>query len=236
MKPVNLVPQDQRRRVPSEGSGKGAQAVLGVLAVLLAMVVAYVLTANTVTERQNETEEARLEADRLEAQAVKKDDVSDFTAIAETRVQSVAAVAATRFDWERLMRELSRVMPPGTWLQSASASATGAVEGAGAAAAGAAPAPAPGAAASGSPTANLVGCTSGHSGVAQLMVRLRQLHRVTDVALTQSSKEDATAAAGLEGCGGGGSFDLTLTFSPTAPIGDAPRGATQVPASLGGGS
>ena len=194
MRPVNLVPQDQRRRVPREGSGKGAQAVLGVLAILLAMVVAYVLTSNTVTERQNETEEARVEADRLEAQAVKKVDVSDFTAIAETRVQSVATVAAARFDWERLMRELSRVMPPGSWLQSASASTTGAVEGAAAPVAGAKPAP--GAQASGSPTANLVGCTSGHSGVAQLMVRLRQLHRVTDVQLTQSSKEEASSAAG----------------------------------------
>ena len=118
MRPVNLVPHDQRRRTPSDGSGKGARAVLGVLALLLAMVVAYVLTANTVTERQNETETARVEADRLEAQAAQKGDFSEFAAIAQTRLQSVAGVAASRFDWERFMRELARVMPEGSWLQT----------------------------------------------------------------------------------------------------------------------
>src|SRR5918999_1338342 len=126
MRPVNLVPQEQRRRVPSEGSGKGAYGVLGMLAVLLAMVVAYVLSANSVTDRQNKTETARADADRLEAEAAQKGSFTEFEQIAVTRTASVAGVAATRFDWERLMRELSRVMPAGSWLQSADASTAGA--------------------------------------------------------------------------------------------------------------
>jgi Tfp pilus assembly protein PilN len=237
MRPVNLIPQEQRRRTPSDGSGKGAHAALGVLALLLAMVVAYVLTANTVTERQNETETARVEADRLEAQAAQKGEFSDFAAIAQTRMQSVAGVAASRFDWERFMRELALVMPEGSWLQTADASTTG---DAAAASTTAAPAPsgtaAPAGTATGSPSANLVGCTPDQSDMAGLMMRLRQLHRVEDVELGFSTKEDGSGEASIESCGSNYTFDVTVKFSPGAPVIEAPRGESRVPASLGGGS
>jgi Tfp pilus assembly protein PilN len=231
VRPVNLIPQDQRRRTPSQGSGKGAHAVIGLLAVLLAMAVFYVLTANSVTEKQGQADEARVEAERLEAQAANKASFTDFAQIAQTRAASVAAVASTRFDWERLMRELSRVMPAGSWLTSASASAAGDPNAA------ADPADPAAAAGAGSPSAQLTGCTPKHSDVARMMVRLRQLHRVVDVTLTQSSRADtADAAAAVDSCGSNTTFDLTLTFSPAADGAEAPRGATRVPASLGGGS
>ena len=66
MRPVNLIPQDQRRRAPRQGSGKTAYVFVGALALLLVMVLGYVLTANTVTERQNEADAARAEADQLD--------------------------------------------------------------------------------------------------------------------------------------------------------------------------
>ena len=234
MRPVNLIPQDQRRRTPREGSGRGAHAVLGVLAVLLAMAVVYVLSANSVTEKESQAEEARIEAEQLEAQAANKENFTDFAQIAQTRAASVAAVASTRFDWERLMRELSRVMPAGSWLTSASASVTG-TPGVAANPTDPAATAAPGA---GSPSATLTGCTPKHSDVARMMVRLRQLHRVVDVELTQSSRDDdgGRRDATIDSCGRNTSFDLTLTFSPSAAVAEAPRGATRVPASLGGGS
>jgi Tfp pilus assembly protein PilN len=231
---VNLIPQEQRRRTPSDGSGRGAHAVLGVLALLLAMVVAYVLTANSVTERQNETETARVEADRLEAQAAQKGNFTDFAAIAQRRMQSVAGVAASRFDWERFMRELALVMPEGSWLQTADASTTG-----DSAATATSAAPAPAAApttATGAPSANLVGCTPDQSDTARMMVRLRQLHRVDEVELGSSTKEENTGQAAIDNCGANYKFDLTLKFSPAPPAGEAPRGEARVPASLGGGS
>jgi Tfp pilus assembly protein PilN len=234
MRPVNLIPQDQRRRKPREGSGKGAHAVLGVLAVLLAMAVVYVLTANSITEKESQAEEARIEAEQLEAQAANKESFTDFAEIARTRAASVAAVAATRFDWERFMLELSRVLPAGSWLTSASASVSGDSS---TVASPTDPGAATAAPAGGSPSAALTGCTPKHSDVARMMVRLRQLHRVVDVELTQSSRAEAGAgAAAIDGCGQNTSFDLTLTFSPTAAVAEAPRGATRVPASLGGGS
>jgi Tfp pilus assembly protein PilN len=232
VRPVNLIPQDQRRRTPSEGSGRGAYALLGVLGVLLVMLVGYVLTSNTVTERESQAEEARVEADRLEAEAINKDSFTDFATIAQTRAASVAGVAATRFDWERLMRELSRVLPEGSWLISAEGSVSG-DPGAAAPTGEATPAPAT---AGGTPSLHLAGCTPKHSDVARMMVRLRQLHRVTDVQLAQSAQEDDGGDATLDNCGNSTSFDMTVFFSPTAPVAEAPRGAPRVPVSLGGGS
>lgn len=234
MRPVNLIPQDQRRRTPRAGSGKTAYFLLGGLALLLVMVVGYVLTSNTVTERKNEAETARVEADQLEAEAAQANAYTDFAQIAVQRTQSVAGVAATRFDWERFMRELSRVMPAGSWLQSADASVLGAPGGStattdpAAAAAGTTTTPAP--------AANLIGCTPDQDDVARMMVRLRQLYRVEEVELNESTAGPTGDKPSPEACGKLYTFNLTVNFTPTPPERQAPRGTNRVPASLGGGS
>jgi Tfp pilus assembly protein PilN len=231
MKPVNLIPQDQRRRTPKDGSGKTAYLVLGGLALLLVMVVGYVLASNTVTERQNQADAARAEADQLEARAAQEASYTDFAQIAVQRTQSVAGVAATRFDWERFMRELSRVMPEGSWLQSADASVLGDPNASGATD------PATAAtAATPSPAANLIGCTPDQDDVARMMVRLGQLYRVDDVELNESTKGAGSDSASPEACGRLYTFNLTVKFTPAPPARQAPRGSNGVPASLGGGS
>jgi Tfp pilus assembly protein PilN len=233
VRPVNLIPQEQRRRTPREGSGRGAHAMLGVLGLLLAMVVAYVLTSNSITERKSDAEAARVEADQLEARATTKDNFTDFAEIAVTRTKSVADVADDRFDWERFMRELSRVMPAGSWLNSADASVTGDTGTEGAAAVD----PATAATATpASPTATLAGCTPDQSDAARLMVRLGQLHRVDEVELNQSVKEDSEGEVSVDNCGTNYLFEITVRFSATSPAREAPIGEARVPASLGGGS
>ena len=232
MKPVNLLPQDQRRRQPREGGGKGAYVVIGLLALLLAMVAASVLTGNQVTDRESKAAAASSEADALEAEAAQQADYTDFAAIAETRRTSVAGVASSRFDWERLMRELSRIMPEGGWLQSADASVLGdpldASEAATADPALAAAAP--------TPTASLVGCVPDQTDTARMMVRLRAMHRVDEVELNESSRQAGDEEVTVDNCGSYYKFDLTVKFSPTADASEAPRNSGRVPASLGGGS
>jgi Tfp pilus assembly protein PilN len=228
MRPINLIPQEQRRRTPTEG-GKGAYALLGVLAVMLAMVAGYVLSSNQVTERENEAAAAAAEAERLEAEAAKRVNYTDFAQIAQTRLLSVAGVAQTRFDWERLMREVARIMPEGSWLQSAEASATGT-------AAEAESSTSTTVTSTAGPSATFVGCTPDQSDVARMMVRMRQMHRVADVALNESGREASAQPATVDNCGTFYTFDLTVTFDPTEPSNASPRGAARVPASLGGGS
>ena len=231
MRPVNLVPQDQRRRVRSETSGKGAHVVLGVLAVLVAMVAGYVLSSNQVTERENQAAAAAAEAQALEAKAVGQANYTDFAQIAQTRLQSVAGVAGTRFDWERLMREVALIMPAGSWLQSADASVLGDAAASAAAATTTTTSVAPA-----GPSATFVGCTQRQSDVARMMVRLRQMHRVVDVTLNESAQQGSDQPATVDSCGRLYQFDVTVTFSPTQPSSAAPRGTARVPASLGGGS
>lgn len=229
MKAVNLLPQEARRRPAGEGTGRAAYIVCGVLALLLLMSAAYVLTSNTITERTSEAAVVGAEADRLEAQAAAQAGYTSFADIAQQRLASVAGVADTRFDWERLMREVSHVMPEGSWLQATDASVSGDPNATAVAPVGADAIPT-------GPYASFVGCTPDQNDVAQIMVRLRQLHRVEDVKLKESTQEPGGGEATVDNCGALYKFDVSVTFSPTGPPREAPRGSAGVPASLGGGS
>jgi Tfp pilus assembly protein PilN len=230
MKAVNLIPTEQRR-VQATGKQSGsAYVVIGALVTLLALVGAYVLTANSATDRNNKAATAKAEAEKLEAEVAQQGAYTNFADIKKTRLASVVGVATTRFDWERLMRELSRVMPANSWLQSTDASITGEVGGEGTTTSTGAPV-------ASTPKANLVGCTPDQQDVARMMVRMRQVHRVTDVQLNNSSTElGDQGEVGPGSCGNYYQFDVTLSFTPAAPESEAPRGASSVPAALGGGS
>jgi Tfp pilus assembly protein PilN len=204
--------------------------VLGVLAVLLVMAVAYVMTTNSVNDKESQAEAARQEAIAAEGKTKQLGSFTDFASIKDQRLAAVTAAAQTRFDWERFMRELSRVMPEGSWISSTSASVTGEGVGTETAAASADPLAVP------TPKANLVGCTPRQSEVARMMVRLEQMYRVTDVTLNESSQDPAAGDTTLQNCGTLYKFDLTVSFSPVQPSNEAPKGETRVPASLGGGS
>jgi Tfp pilus assembly protein PilN len=230
MKAVNLIPSEHRRATPSGNASGGAYAVLGVLAVLLLMVVGYVLTTNSVNDSKSKAEAASQEADVAESRTKHLGSFTDFASIKDQRLAAVTAAAQTRFDWERFMRELSRVMPAGSWISNTTASSTG--EGVGNASASASSDPA----AETTPKANLVGCTPRQSEVARMMVRLEQMYRVTEVTLNESTREGAGSDTTLQNCGRLYKFDLTVSFSPAPPATEAPKGETRVPASLGGGS
>ena len=230
MKAVNLIPTEQRR-VRATGNRSGSAYVLiGALATLLVMVAAYVFTAGNVTDRQNKAAAAKAEANQLEAQASKAKSFTNFAQIKQTRLASVSTIANTRFDWERMMRELSRAMPAGSWLQASDASVAGQAAGSTSDASTATEAPT-------GPSATLTGCTPNQADVARMMVRLRQMHRVTDVMLNQSSTETGEPEeVTADSCGSYYQFDVTVSFAVTQPDTEAPRGETRVPASLGGGS
>ena len=235
MKPVNLIPQDQRRRRPSDSQGKGAPIVLGTLAALLAMVVVYVLTSNTITDRKDKTAAASAEADQLEARAGKQSGFSDFAQVAATRMKSVSDVATTRFDWERFQRELAHILPAGSWLQSVDASTTGDPTDASSGTP-STPTPAAGTTGVAQPAANLIGCAPHQTDVADMMVRLKQLYRSEDVQLNESTAGTSDQEVGLTNCGRLYTFNITVKFSAAAPSREVPHGTDRVPASLGGGS
>jgi type II secretory pathway pseudopilin PulG len=266
MKPVNLLPESYRPRRPTgEGAGD-SRFLIGLLAVLLVMAVAYAIAANQVNSRTSDIAAAKAATQRAEAQSAAQSSYGGFHEMKQTRVASVLGLATGRFDWERLMRETAFVLPHGTWIldmtssstndpskttggststppstssssssspsTSSSSSSTSSTSGA-----------AGGSTTAASPATHIFGCALHQNDVAVLLVRLRKLHRATDVDLTDSTKEDQTggtstsssSTAGADNCGDRRfKFDVTVTFAPPKP--EDLKGGGNVPVSLGGGS
>ena len=224
MRPVNLLPPHQRIH---RGGGRpgSAYAILGALGVLLVAVVVYVLTANQVTAKQDELAKATQEAQAAHAQAQALGSFGSFASIKATREQSVASLAQARLDWERLMRELSRVVPDDVFIRTLDSSAAGAL------ASGGQSASTPSATAA--PSLKIAGCAPSHPDVATMMVRLRRLSRAKDVTLSDSTRIGGgeTGGGSGAGCGRGAAFTVTVEFDPVSPA--TPE---RVPAHLGGGS
>jgi Tfp pilus assembly protein PilN len=240
VRPVNLLPGEYRPRRASGALSGSSYVLVCALAGLLLLVGLYVFTANKVTSRENQTVEAKEETEEAQAKIASLGAYGDFATVAQQRSTSVKTLAAGRFDWERLTRELAVVLPDNVWLTEVDASVT--PEGG---TTGSAPAPSATDQPSG-PSAKLVGCAKRQPDVARMMVRLKQMHRVEDVQLKESSVTEtggtsgsAPAAGGAvatQGCGTAYSFELTVVFEEQAPAGSGATGDSQrVPARLGGG-
>ena len=117
MRPVNLIPPEDRRgdRAPLR-TGALPYAVVAALVLGLAAVSSVVLTGNTVSERESEL--ASLEAREAQAQARVQalSPYAEFASLEQTRHDTVASLAQSRFDWERVLRELALVLPDDVWL------------------------------------------------------------------------------------------------------------------------
>lgn len=215
MKAVNLLPSDLRStsrasagtvHAEPEAGGPAAFVVLGALALCVAALAAYVLTTNTVEDRRVQLATVTAEAQAAAQRAAALKPYADFDAMAKARVQTVRDLAASRFDWEQGLRDISLAIPANVTLTSMTGSVSS-QSGAGGALRGAIP----------SPAIELQGCTTDQPAVATLMSRLRAVDGVTRVSLSRSANSDAGTggAGGIEGpCGAGvrPSFELVLFF------------------------
>lgn len=209
MRPVNLLPAS--RRIREGGSRPGsAYVALGVLGAMLLAVLVYVLTANGLTSKQDELAKVKAETTVAQQRAAALGDFGNFAQIKQTREASITQLAQSRIDWERLVRELSRVLPDKVFISSLEAAATKADQ----------------SGANTGPSLNLTGCAPSNPGVAELLVRLRKLHRASEVTLQSSARTEGGE------CGDGYTFTLSVAFTPAAP----PAAPERVPAHLGGGS
>ena len=256
MKPVNLLPQNERAIKPAEGMSGSSYVVLGVLGVLLLAVLTFVFSQNQVNDRSGKIDKANAEAQQAEQRATALGAFGSFASVKQQREQSVRDLAKARFDWERFMRELALVLPSGTSLLDVSASTDGTTASGGASGS-SAPAPSPAPASGGAatdptaaagPKAQITGCALTQKRVATLLVRLGQLHGASDVELKESASDDsagAAAGATTDSAGGGNTgcpprkfkFDVTVTFAPAdTPSADDDSAPRKTPARLGGGA
>lgn len=218
MRPVNLLPERYR---PARASGRlrgSAYITIAVLGVLLIMVLGYVITQNQINSTEDDTNRAIEEAQIAEARASELGSFGNFQQIKQQREAAVKGLALTRFDYERLMREVALVLPNNVFLTTFTAQATGE----------AAAAPTGAAVTATGPSLALGGCAPTHPDVSTTIVRLRRMHNVVDVNLQSSTR--ASGEAGGEGCRV--TWAATVTFEAEA----APPTRPSVPARLGGGA
>ena len=196
MRPVNLIPVEDRRGESAPlRSGPLAYILLGALVLVLAGVTALVLTGNQISERKAEIETLEREDRAAKAKAERLVAYTQFRDLAEQRVSTVTNLANSRFDWERVMRELSLILPTDVWLVGMTATAAPGVSIEGGAES-ALRAEAPG------PAMELEGCATGQEAVARFVTALKDIDGVTRVGV-----ESSELPGGSEGGGGGGSED-----------------------------
>jgi Tfp pilus assembly protein PilN len=222
MNAINLIPAEEQRAARVGRSGGAVYAVIGALVVLVVLASAYALAARSVTSKRAQLADVTRQAEQAEAVAGDLERYVEFAKLREARVATVRDLAAARFDWARVLREVSRTIPADASLTSLSGT-TGAASAAGTAAgtaAGAAPAT------PGVPSVAIQGCTSGQERVAKLMVSLRRIDGVARVTLVSSAREGAAGgSAASAGTPAQTSSACTMKFSMNLTLSAPATGA-----------
>lgn len=203
MRPVNLIPQEERTDgVRPLRSGPTAYIVVGALVAALLGITALVTTNNRISDLKAESTQLEADIASTEAKAQELQAYVDFQSVREQRVATVTSLADSRFDWERVMRELALILPDDVLLSSLTASASPGVAPAGAASV-SLRASIPG------PALEINGCAKGHEGVAGFIQAIKDIDGVTRVAVPSSAQGEAeTAESGsASGSGSGSSVD-----------------------------
>jgi Tfp pilus assembly protein PilN len=222
MKAVNLIPREARRGgvSPSLGRLGAAHLVIGLLVVGVAMVTLYVLSNNTVSQRQAQLAGLNQQMSRMQAEVARLQKYNAFVRLAQAREATVKEIASSRFDWHAALTDLSKVVPAKTTLLSLVATVSTNTNAAGAGGS------------SGTvrgdvnaPALSLKGCTGSQDEVAQLMSRLRLINGVSRVTL-----EDSTASpTGASGGCSGPTFDMVVFFQPLTGNAAAVAGVPSTP-------
>lgn len=207
MRPVNLIPpEDRRGEHAALRTGPLPYVLLGALVALLLGVTALVVANNQVAEAQNEVAKLDSENAVASAKAQSLASYTEFRTMSEQRVETVSSLADSRFDWERVMRELSLILPRDVWLVGLTATAAPgvSVEGGGGGASnlrGSIPGPA----------LELNGCAGGQEAVAGFVTALKDIDGVTRVGVQSSELPEEGKAGGSEGGGSDSSGDECRT-------------------------
>lgn len=190
MRPVNLIPPDER------GTDRGAMRTGAVSYVLIAAlglallgVIALAFTSKQISDRKSEV--AKLQAE--EAQTTQKANslqaFANFRAVQEQRSSTVTSLAQSRFDWQRVLDELSRVVPSNVWLVQLAGTVNPTVS----------ITDAPDIETRGEipgPALEIVGCAPSLDAVAGFVSSLEEIDGVTRVGVQESQRpEDAAAAS-----------------------------------------
>jgi Tfp pilus assembly protein PilN len=206
MRSVNLIPPDEQRGESAPmRTGVFSYVLIAGLALLLLGIVAVALTSKQISDRKAEKAslETELAAETARAQSLAA--FTNFKTIQENRTATLTSLAQTRFDWSRVLRELSLILPPDIMLTGITGTVSPEVEVQDAdsvelrsSVAG--------------PALEVIGCAPNQDSTAGFVSSLEDIDGVTRVGLDESSTSDTQTAEAAAGA----STD-TQSCPPTKP-------------------
>jgi len=211
MRPINLIPPEDRRGDSAPlRTGPLPYIVLGALVAVLLGVGGIVLLGNQISESKDELAKVEAEDSAAAARAQQLSAYTRFRDMSEQRVQTVQSLADSRFDWERVMRELSLVLPGSVWLTDLTASASADANVSGGGGGGSLRSQIPG------PALEIGGCATGQDAVAGFVTALKDIDGVTRVGVESSElgeeeEEEGEAGAVETGSNTGSTGDECRT-------------------------
>jgi Tfp pilus assembly protein PilN len=202
VRPVNLIPLDQRRG-SARGRGRGnalpVYITLGALGAGVLCVLALVLTSNQINKKTSEVAELQTKQAGAKSVADSLRPYGQFATVATARQTQIEQVVEGRFDWDHVIDQLARTTPGNVWLLTVSGTVRPDVQ-----------VEAAGGSASSlrdeipGPAFTIVGCTYSQRSVARMMARMNNIDGVTKVQLAKSARRDDAESGGGGGAGAAG--------------------------------
>jgi Tfp pilus assembly protein PilN len=220
MRPANLIPVEERaEQAQGFRSAPIAYLVVGALLLAVGAVTLLVVTDNQISSRKAEVAVASRQAESVEARASSLAAYTQFHQLTEQRDLAISNLAKSRFDWEKVMRQLGLVLPPGVRITNLTGTARPDISvGGGESVALRASVP--------GPAITMAGCAASQEVVAVFITALREIDGVTRVGVqnSESGNGDASSVSASGGCDSGTHFQLVVAFD-----------AAPIPAAIGGG-
>lgn len=231
MRPVNLIPSEERsgERKPTR-SGPLAYIVVGALAAAVLGVTMLAVTDNQIADSKAEITMLESEKTSVEARAQALSAYTQFHGLRQQRVATVAGLADSRFDWQRVMRELALILPDDVWLTNLTGTAAPGVSVEGAASVGLRSGIA-------GPALEMSGCASSQDAVAGFVQALKEIDGVTRVGM-QSSALGGSGEGASSGSAASGTcqtrdfiaqFQMVVAFDAAPVVPTSTEGETAAP-------
>jgi Tfp pilus assembly protein PilN len=227
MRPVNLIPMEERRGDSAPlRTGPTVYVLLGALTIALLTITMLVLTGNGIKDQEAELDSLAARQQAADASVAALTPYTQFATMAAGRNATVTSLADSRFDWERVLRELSLIIPSDVTLLSATGATSAGSDGSSDVAS----------AATG-PSLSLTGCAAGQRGVAEFAAALHDIDGVTRVGVNSSQLGQSDESGGGSDTGGqceGGTavsqFEIAAVFDGATTPSD---GSAAVPPATG---
>ncbi len=122
MRAVNLIPADQRSGA-SVGAGRSqgaAYALLGLAGAIAVMILMYGLASHHISNDKKEAAALAQRTQQAQAATAALTPYTNFIQLRKARVEAVAQLVDSRFDWAHAFHEFARVLPSSASISSLS--------------------------------------------------------------------------------------------------------------------